>query len=65
MSDKAYVGGEAWFGTTEQVTINADSGRFGYSISKATGVTPEQWEAASKYWSNLGYDVKSIPRGEK
>ena len=65
LSDKAYIGGEAWFRDISSVTINADSGRFGYSISKATGVTQEQWKATSDYWSNLGYNVKSIPLGEK
>ena len=37
LSDKAYIGGEAWFEKASSVTINADSGRFGYSIRRQQG----------------------------
>jgi RHS repeat-associated protein len=56
ISSKASIAGEAWFISDNEVIINAGSGRFGYGSA-----TPEQWEAAVKYWEELGYQVEAIP----
>jgi hypothetical protein len=61
ISSEASIGGEAWFGPNNSVTINAGSGRFG----DAAGITRGQWDAASQYWSNLGYNVTPIPYGQR
>jgi hypothetical protein len=61
LSSEASIGGEAWFGPNNSVTINAGSGRFG----DGAGITPGQWDAASQYWRNLGYDVTPIPFGQR
>jgi hypothetical protein len=53
----AYVGGEVWFESPMEITINAGSGRYGYPA----GMTQSQWEAAIKYWEGLGYKVNAIP----
>jgi hypothetical protein len=59
LSSRAYIGGEAWFGPGNRVTINAGSGRFG----DGAGITRLQWDAAVKYWQDLGYEVNAIPFG--
>ena len=61
LSSEASIGGEAWFGPNNSVTINAGSGRFG----DGAGITPGQWDAASQYWRNLGYDVTPVPFGQR
>ena len=57
LSQKASVGGEAWFESDEAVIINANSGRFG----TASGMSRAQWVAAIRYRERLGYSVKAIP----
>ena len=61
ISDRAVVGGEAWFGLNNTVTINAGSGRFG----DGAGITESQWNATIRYWENLGYTVNPIPFGQR
>ena len=61
LSSQASVGGEAWFGPNNSVTINAGSGRFG----DGAGITSGHWDAATQYWRNLGYDVTQIPFGRR
>jgi len=61
LSSRASIGGEAWFGPGNTVTINAGSGRFGYDA----GITRAQWNAAIRYWQELGYDVIAIPFGAR
>jgi hypothetical protein len=61
LSEKASIGGEAWFGPENSVTINAGSGRFG----DGAGITPQQWDAAVKLWESLGYKVNPVPFGER
>lgn len=61
ISKKAYIAGEAWFTSENEVIINAGSGRFG----DGAGITEIQWEAAVKFWKNLGYKVKPIPFGKR
>jgi hypothetical protein len=57
LSSEAYIGGEAWFGPDDTVTINAESSRFGDEAR----ITTQQWEAAIKIWENLDYDVNPMP----
>lgn len=57
LSAQASIGGEAWFGPNNTVTINAWSGRFG----AGAGVTDAQWAATKAYWESLGYNVLTIP----
>ncbi len=61
ISSEASIGGEAWFGPQNTVTINAGSGRFG----DGAGAKSEQWDAAVKYWEGLGYTVNPIPLGKR
>ena len=61
LSSEAYIGGEAWFGPNNTVTINAGSGRFG----DGAGITEGQWEAATDFWENLGYTVIQVPYGQR
>ena len=61
LSEKASIGGEAWFGPDNSVTINAGSGRFG----DGAGITQQQWDAAVKLWEALGYKVKPVPFGQR
>jgi hypothetical protein len=61
LSSEASIGGEAWFGPNNTVTINAGSGRFG----DAAGITAVQWNAAVRYWESLGYKVNPIPFGKR
>jgi len=61
ISSEASIGGEAWFGPNNTVTINAGSGRFG----DGAGVAASQWEATRKYWESLGYNVNAIPLGQR
>lgn len=61
VSSEASMAGEAWFGPNNTVTINADSGRFGYQ----SGAPKQNWDAAVRYWERLGYKVNVIPYGEK
>ena len=61
ISSRASIGGEAWFGPGNTVTINAGSGRFG----DGAGITPSQWGATVRYWQELGYDVIAIPFGSR
>jgi hypothetical protein len=61
LSREASIGGEAWFGPNDTVTINAGSGRFG----DAAGITPGQWDAAVDAWRSLGYTVNPIPYGSR
>lgn len=53
LSPQAAIGGEAWFGPNNTVTINPGSGRFG----DAAGITESMWRSAVKYWESLGYKV--------
>jgi len=57
LSQRASIGGEAWFESTDTVSINPRSGRFG----AAAGMTRLQWEAAIRYWESLGYEVNAFP----
>ena len=57
ISSEASIGGEAWFGPNNTVTINAGSGRFG----DRAGITPEQWNQTIKLWESVGYKVNAIP----
>jgi hypothetical protein len=57
LSQRASLGGEAWFESPETVSINPRSGRFG----EAAGMTRPQWEAAIRYWESLGYKVNAFP----
>ena len=57
LSELASLGGEAWFQSSDTVSINPRSGRFG----AAAGMTRPQWEAAIRYWESLGYKVKAYP----
>jgi hypothetical protein len=57
ISSEASMGGEAWFGPDNSVTINAGSGRFGYN----SGAQPFQWDATVKLWQSLGYEVTPLP----
>ena len=61
LSAEASIGGEAWFGPNNTVTINAGSGRFG----DGAGVTKQQWNATVKFWESLGYKVNPIPLGKR
>jgi hypothetical protein len=61
LSEKASIGGEAWFGPENSVTINAGSGRFGDNA----GITPQQWDSAIKLWQSLGYRVNPVPFNER
>ncbi|MFC5373275.1 LysM peptidoglycan-binding domain-containing protein [Brevundimonas faecalis] len=61
ISSKASIGGEAWFGPNNSVTINAGSGRFG----DGAGVNQSQWNATVKLWESLGYKVNPIPFGNR
>jgi hypothetical protein len=61
LSAKASIGGEAWFGADNSVTINAGSGRFG----DRAGITRQQWEAAVKLWEAVGYKVNEVPFGAR
>ena len=61
LSSRASIGGEAWFGPNNTVTINAGSGRFG----DGAGITQSQWSAAVRYWQDLGYEVIPIPYGSR
>lgn len=61
LSSRASIGGEAWFGEGNKVTINAGSGRFG----DRAGRTPDEWDAAVRVWESLGYDVTGIPLGSR
>lgn len=61
LSSQASIGGEAWFGPNNSVTINAGSGRFG----DGAGITSGHWDAAAQYWRNLGYNVNQIPFGQR
>lgn len=61
LSSRASIGGEAWFGPGNTVTINAGSGRFG----DGAGITQSQWTASVRYWQELGYDVIAIPFGSR
>lgn len=61
LSSEASIGGEAWFGPKNSVTINAGSGRFG----DAAGITKQQWDATIKLWESLGYKVNPVPFGKR
>jgi hypothetical protein len=61
LSDRAAIGGEAWFGPNNTVTINAGSGRFG----DGAGITQQQWNNTVSYWEGLGYTVNPIPFGSR
>lgn len=61
ISSQAAIGGEAWFGPDDSVTINAGSGRFG----DGAGISPAQWDAGAAYWRSLGYRVDQIPYGRR
>ena len=61
ISSEASIGGEAWFGPNNSVTINAGSGRFG----DAAGITRPQWDATAKLWESLGYKVDPVPFGKR
>jgi len=61
LSDRAAIGGEAWFGPNNTVTINAGSGRFG----DGAGITQQQWDNTVRYWEGLGYTVNPIPIGSR
>jgi hypothetical protein len=61
ISAQASIGGEAWFGPDNSVTINAGSGRFG----DGAGITPAQWIATTKMWQSLGYKVNAVPYGQR
>jgi hypothetical protein len=61
LSSEAATGGEAWFGPNNTVTINANSGRFGYHA----GMSQQQWDNAAKLWRSLGYIVNPRPLGVK
>ena len=61
LSERASIGGEAWFGPDNSVTINAGSGRFG----DGAGITQQQWDAAVRLWETLGYKVNPLPFGQR
>jgi hypothetical protein len=61
ISSEASIGGEAWFGPDNSVTINAGSGRFG----DGAGITVEQWNATAQLWETLGYKVNPVPFGAR
>ena len=61
LSSRASMGGEAWFGPGNTVMINAGSGRYGYDA----GRTLQEWNAAVRYWQELGYNVIAIPFGKR
>lgn len=61
ISSQASIGGEAWFGPNNSVTINAGSGRYG----DRSGISSAQWNAAVKYWKSLGYNVNPIAFGSR
>jgi hypothetical protein len=61
ISSEASIGGEAWFGPNNTVTINAGSGRFG----DGAGITMQQWDATVKLWESLGYKVNPVPFGQR
>jgi hypothetical protein len=61
LSREASIGGEAWFGPNNTVTINAGSGRFG----DGAGITPAQWDATADAWRSLGYTVVQVPYGSR
>jgi RHS repeat-associated protein len=61
ISSEASIGGEAWFGPNNSVTINAGSGRFG----DAAGISQQQWEATVRLWESLGYKVNAVPFGKR
>ena len=61
LSSEASIGGEAWFTSENEVTINAGSGRFG----AGSGATQAQWQAAVRFWEGLGYKVRAVPFGER
>lgn len=50
ISQKAYIGGEAWFGPDNTVHLNTGSSRF-----SGAGASPEQVETAAGFWQHLGY----------
>jgi RHS repeat-associated protein len=61
ISSEASIGGEAWFGPNNSVTINAGSGRFG----DAAGISQQQWDATVRLWESLGYKVNAVPFGKR
>jgi hypothetical protein len=61
ISKQASIGGEAWFGPKNTVTINSWSGCFG----DGGMVTKSQWDAAIVYWEYLGYEVIAAPFGKR
>ncbi len=61
LSERASIGGEAWFGPDNSVAINAGSGRFG----DGAGITQQQWDAAVRLWETLGYKVNPLPFGQR
>lgn len=61
LSERAVIGGEAWFGPNNTVTIDAGSGRFG----DGAGITQQQWGNTVRYWEGLGYTVDPIPFGSR
>lgn len=46
--NRAFQGGELWFGEDKKVYINWFSGRYGYP-------TPDQWIAVVEYFKYVGY----------
>jgi hypothetical protein len=76
ISDSAYFGGEAWRTGSNEVTINAASGAFGYNRRYASTLSGEALEAyeagmrtrfdqAAEYFRQLGFEVKQIPLTER
>jgi|GEM_PF-6271074 len=65
LSSEASFGGEVWFGPNNTVTINAGSGRFGFNPDAPNPFSQVQYDAAVRYWENLGYEVNAIPLGQR
>lgn len=55
ISHQASIGGEAWFGPGNTVTINNASGAFGIGSD-----SPVQFQAAVNMWESQGYTVNGL-----
>jgi hypothetical protein len=61
ISKEAYIAGELWFTSENEIIINAGSGRFG----DGAGITIEQWQTAIEFWETIGYNVTPIEFGKR